>query len=154
MKLKRLAEGIALVPAPPLARALTVRQSCVHTQRTFLTRHASQDYFAVLQLETAGDNAARFDYPALRCIFTRAYEGVAGVPYTHCLDLAGGAGAAGSAPARKRSSGNAAAAPAAMAEAAAKPAEAPVPKRARAARAPAAPAPEPRTTRSRAAQLG
>jgi hypothetical protein len=47
-----------------------------------------QAYFKALNLSSRGDNSARFDYAALRALFTAAYAKLAGAPYAHGLDWA------------------------------------------------------------------
>ena len=95
LKRSALDPALAAVQPPPLAAALRA-------------------YFAALRLEQGADNAARFDYAALRKPFCDAYAQLAGAPYAApTLDLdapaavasAGGAAAAG----RKRRAPKAAA---------------------------------------------
>ena len=95
LKRSALEPALAAVQPPPLAAALRA-------------------YFAALRLEQGADNAARFDYAALKALFCDAYAQLAGAPYAApTLDReaavtatsAGGAAAAG----RKRRAPKAAA---------------------------------------------
>lgn len=80
---------------------------------------AIREYFALLKLDKAADNAARFDYAALRAPFCAAYAQLAGGAFSACtLDMdvpsSGAAGAKGKkAAAEKAPAGRKRAAPAA-----------------------------------------
>ena len=121
LKATTLQAGVAAVGAAPLADALR--------------RH-----FSMLGLERVADNAARFDYVALRAGFERAYWQLAGTPYAHGRDWAeeeggeeGAGGSVGAAsPGGSPASGRKRARPAA-AETAAEEEEAPAAKRGKAA---------------------
>ena len=94
LKRTSLAAALAAVRPPPLSAAL-------------------RTYFGALRLEQGADNAARFDYGALRAPFCDAYVQLAGAPYapaTLDLDASVPAPAAGAAAAgRKRRAPKAAA---------------------------------------------